>query len=161
MAATGDATLERSLRHGKPHASIFIHGVFGHQFESEPTGREGYLAAMLVEGGIARVEVLGVHFIGGKPQAFTKPLIMDDLTFPQEFDWVADIRVVYQAQDVVIGGPGLLFCSQVFMKIRNHVAFALHISSRIRHAGSRSGVNTGCVVDKIGVEAAFLNFIFT
>lgn len=110
MAATGDATLERSLRHGKPHASIFIHGVFGHQFESEPTGREGYLAAMLVEGGIARVEVLGVHFIGGKPQAFTKPLIMDDLTFPQEFDWVADIWVVYQAQDVVIGGPGLLFC---------------------------------------------------
>lgn len=110
VAATGDATLERSLRHGKPHASIFIHGVFGHQFESEPTGREGYLAAMLVEGGIARVEVLGVHFIGGKPQAFTKPLIMDDLTFPQEFDWVADIRVVYQAQDVVIGGPGLLFC---------------------------------------------------
>ena len=110
VAATGDATLEISLRHGKPHASIFIHGVFGHQFESEPTGREGYLAAMLVEGGIARVEVLGVHFIGGKPQAFTKPLIMDDLTFPQEFDWVADIRVVYQAQDVVIGGPGLLFC---------------------------------------------------
>lgn len=110
VAATGDATLERSLRHGKPHASIFIHGVFGHQFESEPTGREGYLAAMLVEGGIARVEVLGVHFIGGKPQAFTKPLIMDDLTFPQEFDWVADIWVVYQAQDVVIGGPGLLFC---------------------------------------------------
>lgn len=35
---------------------------------------------------------------------------MDDLAFAQEFDWIANVRVVDETQDVVVGRPGLLLC---------------------------------------------------
>ena len=38
---------------------------------------------------------------------------MDDFTFPQETDDVVDVRIVAQAEDVVIGLSCLLFCCVV------------------------------------------------
>jgi hypothetical protein len=35
---------------------------------------------------------------------------MHDLPGPQELDDIVDVRIVGQAQDVVIGDPGLLLC---------------------------------------------------
>lgn len=65
---------------------------------------------MLVERGIARIEVLGVHFIGCKSKSLSKSLIMDNLTLTQEFNRITDVRVVDQTQNVVVGRPCFLLC---------------------------------------------------
>ena len=43
-------------------------------------------------------------------QAFTKSLIMDDLSCAQKLDGFTDIRIIDQPQDVVIGRAGFLLC---------------------------------------------------
>ena len=47
----------------------------------------------------------------------TKPLEMDDFTFPQELDWVANIGVVDESENVVVGDSRLLLCGEVLVKI--------------------------------------------
>ena len=63
---------------------------------------------LLIEGRIDEVEILLVHLLLGQAQALAEALEMHDLPGPQELDDVVDVRVVGQAQDVVIGDPGLL-----------------------------------------------------
>ena len=40
----------------------------------------------------------------------TKPLEVDDLALAQEADHVIDIRIIGQAENIVIGKAGLLLC---------------------------------------------------
>ena len=62
------------------------------------------------EGGIEGVEIAGVEVILNHAEGFAKPLIMDDLPFPEEADGIAHVRLLHQTQDVVVGGAGFLLC---------------------------------------------------
>ena len=64
----------------------------------------------LVERGIKGVEVLLVELILRDAQAFAEALVMDDFALPQELDGLADIGIVDQPQDVVVGRARLLLC---------------------------------------------------
>ena len=65
---------------------------------------------LLVEAGVDEVNVFLVHAVLCQTQALTEALEVDHLPGPQELDDVVDVRVVTQAQDVVISDPGLLLC---------------------------------------------------
>lgn len=72
-----------------------------------------------VEGGVGEVDVFGVHFLLAQAQALAETLEVDDLPLPQKADDVVHVRVVGQAEDVVIGQAGLLLCC-------NHIRTTLH-----------------------------------
>lgn len=55
-----------------------------------------------VEGRIKCIEILAVQMILNIPQGFTEPLEMHDFPFTQESDRVADFRILYHAQDIVV-----------------------------------------------------------
>ena len=40
----------------------------------------------------------------------SKSLEMDDLPLSQITDRIADVRIFYNAEDIIISGPGFLFC---------------------------------------------------
>ena len=63
-----------------------------------------------VEGRVDKIDILLAHAVLRKPQSLAEALEMHDLPGPQELDDIVDVRVVGQAQDVVIGDPGLLLC---------------------------------------------------
>ena len=44
----------------------------------------------------------------GNAQGFTEALVVDDLPGSEELDGVTDIRILDQAQNVVVGGAGLM-----------------------------------------------------
>ena len=67
-------------------------------------------AATAIKGGVHRVEVPFVESVGNKTQRFAEPLVMHDLSGAQEFHYVAHIRIVAQAQDVVVGDARFLLC---------------------------------------------------
>lgn len=82
----------------------------------------GIFIGLLVKRRIGHIVIFAVQLIGGYPQSLTKALIMDDLPLPQELDWLDNIRIVYQAQNVVIGDPRLLLRRQILVQIGNGVA---------------------------------------
>ena len=61
-----------------------------------------------VEFRVKGVEILAVQVVLGDAQRLAEPLEVDDFPFPQELDGVPYVRVVRQAEDVVIGNAGLL-----------------------------------------------------
>ena len=67
-------------------------------------------SAPLVKGGVAGVEVLGIEVVLGDAEGVTKPLVMHDLPLPQKLDGLADVGIVAEAEDVVVGHAGLLLC---------------------------------------------------
>lgn len=65
---------------------------------------------LLIEGRVDEVEIFLVHLLLGQAQALAEALEMHDLPGPQELDDIVDVRVVGQAQDVVIRYARLLLC---------------------------------------------------
>ena len=63
-----------------------------------------------IKSGVECIEILAVKLILNDTQRFAETLVVNNLTHAEELDNVADIRVFYQAQDVVVGGAGLLLC---------------------------------------------------
>lgn len=63
-----------------------------------------------VKSRVERIEVAAVQMFLDGAEGFTKPLEMDDLTFPEEANGIADFRVFDDAEDIVVGGAGFLFC---------------------------------------------------
>lgn len=63
-----------------------------------------FTAAVLtnIEFRIDGIEVFTVQIILNDAQAFTEPLIMNNLTFSQETYRIADFWVFHQSQDIVI-----------------------------------------------------------
>lgn len=72
----------------------------------ESSGLAGIAA---VKTGVKRIEVPGVQVILGNAQGFTEALVVDDLPGSEELDGFTDIRILDQAQNVVVGGAGFLF----------------------------------------------------
>ena len=65
---------------------------------------------LFVESRIGEVDVFLIHALLGQSDCFTETLEVHDFPLTQETDHIVDIRVVRQAEDVVIGKAGLLFC---------------------------------------------------
>ena len=63
-----------------------------------------------IKTGVDEVHIFLVHTVLRQPQALAEALEVDHLPGPEEFDDIVDIGVIGQAQNVVIGDPGLLFC---------------------------------------------------
>ena len=61
-----------------------------------------------IEGWVEGIEVAAVQMVLNITQGFPEPLEMDDLPLPQETDGITHIVVLDHAQDVVVGGAGLL-----------------------------------------------------
>ncbi len=66
-----------------------------------------------VKSRVERIEIAAVQMLLNRAEGFTKPLEMDDLTFPEEADGITDFRVFDDAEDIVVGGAGFLFCCQI------------------------------------------------
>ena len=72
------------------------------------------LAARTVKGGVASVEILGIQVVLGDAEGIGKPLVMHDLTLPQELDGVTDVGIVAEAENVIVGHAGLLlWCNHI------------------------------------------------
>ena len=69
-----------------------------------------HLAAALVKGRVAGVEVLRVEVILRDPYAVAKSLIMHYLALTKEFYRIANVGIVGQAQNVIVGRARLLLC---------------------------------------------------
>ena len=91
--------------------------------------------------------------------AVAKALKMDNFTLSEKADRVTDIGVVSEPENVVIGGSSLLLSRHILMQVGDNVALGLEICRSKRRSGGGDGIDSGCVVDEIGVEAACLDFV--
>lgn len=64
----------------------------------------------LIEAWIEGIEVFAVQFILGDSKGLAEALEVHQLSLAQEFDGFTHIRLFDEAQDVVVGGTGLLLC---------------------------------------------------
>ena len=76
-------------------------------------------ARLTIKFRIECVEVLTVKFILNNSQTFTETLIMNNFTFTEEADWIADFRIFYQTQNIIIRSAGFLFWGD-FVKTTLH-----------------------------------------
>lgn len=82
---------------------------------------------------------------------------MHDFAGAQEFDGIAHIRVVDEAEQVVVGDPRFLFRCKILIQIRDYVALDADIFHVIRNAGRRNGVDSCGVIHKIRVKSGFFD----
>lgn len=86
---------------------------------------------------------------------------MDDLPFPQKTDDVVHIRVIGQAEDVVVGKAGFLLRRQVLSEIGDDIPSDLHGGGGPGIAGGELRIDTGGMVHEIGVESGGPDLIFS
>ena len=74
-------------------------------------GAFGFLfVAALVKRGVDRVKVLAIKLFLSDSQGISKALIVHDLALTQVAQRIAHVRVIAQANEVVVGRTRLLFC---------------------------------------------------
>ena len=73
----------------------------------------GFDSFLQIDGRIHAVDIALIEFPAQKFDGLTKPLEMDDLPLPEEFDDIVHIRVVGEPQDVVVGDPCLLLWERI------------------------------------------------
>ena len=59
---------------------------------------------------IHTINVFLIQFLPKKLHGFSKSLEMNNLTLPEEFYHIVDIRVIRQPKDIIIGHSGFLLC---------------------------------------------------
>lgn len=62
-----------------------------------------------IKGRVHKVHVLLIELFPEKLHRLAEALEVNHLTLPQELDYIVDIRVIRQTQNVVIGDPCFLF----------------------------------------------------
>ena len=67
-----------------------------------------FIKDLFIKRRVEGVEILHIQPVGSQSKGFTETLVMHKLPCAQEFDRVADIRVITHAQNVVVGGACLL-----------------------------------------------------
>jgi len=108
---------------------------------------------------IHKVHISLVQLFPQPLQALAEALEVDDLPFPQEADNVVYVRVVAEAEDVVIGHPGLLFGGQVLRQVGDGVTLDGHGRGIPGEARGCRGVDTYGVVHEIGRERGVTELI--
>lgn len=83
---------------------------------------------------------------------------MDNLSCPQEADGVRHIGIPDCSEDVIVGRPGLLFCSHVFRQIGNDISLGLELAGIKRNAPGSLRPERRGMVDIIGTEAGVFDF---
>ena len=78
---------------------------------------------------------------------------MDDFPFSQEPDRVADVRILYNAKDIVVRGPRLLLRRQIFEKIRERISLGLKLAGVEGNAARRLGPDPRGMIDLIRPKA--------
>lgn len=106
---------------------------------------------------IHMVYVLLIELFPQKGNGFTKPLEVNDFPLTKEFDNIIYIRIIRQAENVIVGYPGFLFCCQVLCQISHRVSFHGHHSGVIQCAGSGVGEYTNCMIHKVGSKRRILD----
>jgi len=114
---------------------------------------------LFIERRVEGVEVPAVELVGHQAQILSEALVVHDLARSEETYRVDDVRIVAEAQDVIVCGSRFLFGSHRFMKVGDRVALAGDCHSAERHAGRRRRINTCGVVYEVGVEARLLDLI--
>ena len=84
---------------------------------------------------------------------------MIDFSLAEEFDGVAYVGIVDEAEDVIVGHARLLFGGEVLVEIGEHIALDGEGSGVERNACGGNGIDTCGVVDEVGVEARALDFL--
>ena len=59
------------------------------------------------------VDVFLVELLTEQLNSLTKPLEMDDFTFPEELDDIVHIRIIAESQNIVIGDPCFLLWERI------------------------------------------------
>ncbi len=95
------------------------------------------------------------------PVRITEALVMNHFTLSQETNGIANVRVIDQAEKIVISYPRLLFRCKIFVKIRKYISLDTDILHVKGDAGCRDGIYAGCVIDEIHIEAGLFDFLFT
>lgn len=113
----------------------------------------------LIEGGIDGVHVLLVELLGGDAQGLAEALVVDDLPLAQEADDVADVGVVAQAQDVVVGDAGLLLGGHILGEVGENVALDSNACGIPGRAGGGGGVDAGRVVHEVGLVSGLFDLL--
>ncbi len=85
---------------------------------------------------------------------------MHDLAFAKIADRVDDIRIVCEAQDIVISCSGFLLGCHVLSQVCECIALGLEICRSERDPGCGCRIDRRRVVDEILVEAALLDIRF-
>ncbi len=75
-------------------------------------------ARLTIEFRIECVEILTVKFILNNSQTFTETLIMNNFTFTEEADWIADFRIFYQTPRI-LSYVVRAFCSAAISSCRS------------------------------------------
>ena len=117
----------------------------------------GLAGITAVKSGIECIEVPGVQVILGNAQGFTEALVVDDLPGSEELDGFTDIRILDQAQNVVVGGAGFLFRSHTFVQICDDVSFYLKFTGIEGHTACCLRPDTNGVIHIIIGKSAFLD----
>ena len=116
-------------------------------------------ACSLIERWVDEVEILLIHTVLGKAQAFAEALEVDDFAGAQELDGIVDVRVVGQAQDVVVGDAGLLLGGHILGEVGENVALDADACGIPGCAGGGSGVDAGRVVHEVGLVSGLFDLL--
>ena len=118
---------------------------------SAPAGRFLCLDRRIIEIYVPAVEVLAQLL-----DRLAEALEMHDLPRAEEADDVVHIRIVRQAQNVIIRRAGLLLGRKVLAQIADGVAHDLHRCGRPGRAGGRLRIDASRVIDEIRRKGALL-----
>lgn len=83
---------------------------------------------------------------------------MNDFPHSQKTNGIADFRVFYHPQNIVVSASGFLFGSKVFEKVGNRVSFGLKFAGVKRNAACGLRPDPGGMVNIIWTKARSLNF---
>ena len=114
---------------------------------------------LFIEIWVERIIVFAVQVIQNEAESFTEALVVYDLSFAQIADRVTYFRIFYEAQYVVVREARFLFSSHIFVQIRDWIPGGLDHRRAPRLTGSRLWPKADRVVDIVGGEALFLEFI--
>lgn len=85
---------------------------------------------------------------------------MHDFACTQKLQRFADIMVIDQTEQIIVGDACFLFCRHIFMQVRENIAFYADIFHVSRDTGCSLRKNASGMVDKVGVKTGFFNVIF-
>lgn len=112
-----------------------------------------YCCGTIYQGWVHKIYVLFVQPVFGQAQTFAEALEVDDLPGTQELDGIIDVRIIGQAQNVVVGQARLLFGGQILRQVGDHVAGNADGACRPGKTGRRSGIDSCGMIHKVGVKS--------